>query len=98
MSSGAAGTGRVPGSGGIALGTIAPVRDFLGIAGALAGGIEAALARCHALSGLPGASPEAEPPDPAEATFLVVFCASVIRLLLSRAGPPGGGGRPGITG
>lgn len=88
--SGAAEERRDPGSGGIAMGTIGPVRDALGIDARLAEGIEATLSRCHALSGLPGASGEGEPPDPAEVAFLVVFCASVIRLLLSRAGPPGG--------
>ncbi|MGE5189293.1 MAG: hypothetical protein ACM3NF_04485 [Gemmatimonadota bacterium] len=81
--------GNISGAG-VALGTIAPVRATLGITGSLAEGIEATLARCHALSGLPGGSPEGEIPDAAEATFLVVFCASLIRLLLSRAGLPGG--------
>ncbi len=80
------------GSGGIVLGSVGPVRERLGISGSLAEGIEATLARCHALSGLPGAPPDGEHPDPAEATFLVVFCASVIRLLLARGGPPGKGG------
>ena len=76
----------------IALGTIGPVREKLGISGSLADGIEATLARGHAISGLPGAPSDGEPPDTAEATFLVVFCASAIRLLLSRGGPPGKGG------
>ncbi len=80
------------GSGGIVLGSVGPVRERLRISGGLADGIEATLARCHALSGLPGAPPDGEPPDPAEATFLVVFCASVIRLLLARGGHPGKGG------
>jgi len=80
------------GSGAIALGTVGPVRERLGISGSLADGIEATLARCHALSGLPGAPPDSEPPDAAEATFLVVFCAAVIRLLLGRRGPSGRGG------
>lgn len=83
---------EMSGSGGIVLGSVGPVRERLGISGSLAEGIEATLARCHALCGLPGAPPEGESPDPAEATFLVVFCASVIRLLLARGGPPGKGG------
>lgn len=90
--SGAAEEGRDHGSGGIAVGTVGPVRETFGIDGRLAAGIEATLARCHALSGLPGASAEDVPPDPAEAAFLVVFCASVIRFLLARARPAGGGG------
>jgi len=90
---GAGEKGDVPGAGGIALGTVGPVRERLGISGSLADGIEATLARCHALSGLPGAPPGGEPPDAAEATFLVVFCASVIRLLLARRGPPGEAGK-----
>lgn len=86
----AAGDGPAPDP--IALGTVAPVSAGLGIAGILERGIEATLGRCHALSGLPGAPPGEEPPDAAEAAFLVVFCASLIRLLLSRAEPRGAGG------
>src|SRR5512143_1017453 len=93
MPSGAgAGEEGMSGSGGIVLGSVGPVRERLGISGGLADGIEATLARCHALSGLPGSPPDGDPPEPAEATFLVVFCASVIRLLLARGGPPGKGG------
>ena len=83
---GAGGARDEAGAGAIALGTVAPVRDRLGICAELAGGIDAILARCHALSGLPGASPDVGPPDPAEAAFLVVFCASVIRFLVGRGG------------
>ncbi|MGE5663642.1 MAG: hypothetical protein ACM31I_04855 [Deltaproteobacteria bacterium] len=89
---GAGEAGNVPESGVIAMGTIGPVREALAIDAGLAEAIDVTLSRCHALSGLPGAAPGSEPPDPAEATFLVVFCATVIRFLLSRAGPPGGGG------
>lgn len=81
--------GGPSGAGAIVLGSVGPVRERLGISGGLGEGIEATLARCHAASGLPGAPAEGEPPDPAEATFLVVFCASVIRLLLARGGPSG---------
>lgn len=94
-----AGGGACPGDEGdsrpveIALGTIAPVRGRLGVPAGLADGIEAVLSRSHAVSGLPGAPPEGEPPDPAEAAFLVVFCASVVRLLLSRAAPGPDAGR-----
>ncbi len=76
---------------GIALGSVGPVREQLGISAGLADGIEAILGRCHALSGLSGGRPGGESPDPAEATFLVVFCASVIRLLLDRGSPPAKG-------
>ncbi len=81
-----------PPSAPIVLGSVGPVRAKLGLAAGLAGGLEAILARCHALSGLPGAPAADGPPDPPEATFLVVFCASVIRLLLDRATPPGRSG------
>ena len=84
--------GDAPPSVGIVVGSVEPVREKLGLPAGLAGGIEAIVARCHALSGLPGAPPGGEPPDPSEATFLVVFCASVIRLLLDRATPAGQGG------
>ncbi len=70
---GAGSAGDAPPSAGIALGSLGPVRERLGISIGLADGIEAILARCHASSGLPGAAPDAEPPDPSEATFLVVF-------------------------
>ncbi len=88
-----AGEEDTSGSGAIALGTVAPVCGRLRISGSLADGIEATLGRCHAVSGLPGALPDGDPPDPAEATFLVVFCASVIRLLLDRRGSPGMGSK-----
>lgn len=83
--------GDAPPSAGIVVGSVEPVREKLGLSAGLAGGIEAIVARCHALSGLPGVPPGGEPPDPSEATFLVVFCASVIRLLLDRATPAGKG-------
>lgn len=73
------------GSGGIALGTIAPVADRLGIPEGLRRGIEATLAHGHAGSGLPGSEGGTGPTDLAEATFLVVFCSSLIAFLLSRA-------------
>ncbi len=89
---GAPGTGAGEGadaavSAPIVLASVEPVRERLGIPAGLAGGIEAILARCLALSGLPGAPAHPESPDPSEATFLVVFCASVIRLLVDRGAP-----------
>ncbi len=80
------------GTGEIALGTVGPVREKLGIPRGLADGIDAVLARCHGLSGLPGTCAEGDAPDPAEAAFLVVFCASVIRFMLDRGGTRGAGG------
>ncbi len=77
-------TGDEPRADQIALGTVGPVREALGIPEGVAGGIDAILARCHRLSGLPGAPADVEPPDPAETAFLIVFCASVIRFLLDR--------------
>lgn len=73
------------GSGEVAMGTIAPVAGTLGIPPELSRGIESILGYCHAVSGLPG---EERVPsvDIAEASFLVVFCSSVINLLLSRTG------------
>ncbi len=85
-----AGGGDAPGAGAVALATVGPVGGKLGISGGLADGIDALLARCHALSGLPGAPACDAPPDPAETAFLVVFCASLIRFLLGRGGAPGG--------
>ena len=73
------------GSGEIAMGTIGPVAERLGIRNRLREGIDAMLSHCHSASGLPGGGPGEGTPDLAEATFLVVCCSSVIRLLLSRA-------------
>jgi hypothetical protein len=73
------------GSGEVAMGTIAPVAGTLGIPPELARGIESILGYCHAVSGLPG-SERVPSVDMAEASCLVVFCASVINLLLSRKG------------
>jgi hypothetical protein len=70
----------------IALGTVAPLADSFGIPRDLLTGMEAALRRCHAVSGLPGAPPDGGSVDLTEATFLVVFCSSVINYLLSMAG------------
>ena len=76
---------------GVAMGTIAPVAGKLGIPPDLQGGIEAMLSRCHAASGLPGSGNADIPIDFAEAACLVVFCSSIINLLLSRAGGKAGG-------
>lgn len=72
------------GEGGIAVGTVAPVAGILKIPPDLLAGMEATLARCRSLSGLPGAPSGGRPVDLPEAAFLVVFCSSVIRYLLSR--------------
>jgi hypothetical protein len=50
----------------------------------LLAGMEATLRRCHALSGLPGASSPETTASLPEATFLVVYCSSVVNYLLSR--------------
>lgn len=71
---------------GVALGTVAPAGESLGIPAELESGIEALLGRCHAVSGLPGGDDPGGAVDPPEASFLVVFCASLIRYLLSAAG------------
>lgn len=73
------------GSGKVVMGTIAPVAERFGIRGLLREGIDATLGYCHSVSGLPGAGTGEGTLDLAEATFLVVSCASVINLLLSRA-------------
>ena len=73
------------GAGEVALGTAAPAALRLGIPPGLREGIEAMLGYCHSASGLPGSDSPANLPDLAEATCLVVFCSSVISLLLSRA-------------
>jgi len=72
------------GSGNVAMGTVAPVAERLGIRGRLREGIEAVLAHCHSASGLPGGGTREVAPDLAEATFLIVCCSGVINLLLSR--------------
>ena len=77
------------GSGEIAMGTVAPVAGRLGIAPGLRAGIESMLSRCHAVSGLPGSGNADPPVDFSEAICLVVFCSSVINLLLSRGGARG---------
>jgi hypothetical protein len=78
------------GSGEVAMGTVEPVAGRLGIPPGLQEGIESMLSRCHAVSGLPG-SGNADLPVPFdEAVCLVVFCSSVINLLLSRAGGKAG--------
>jgi hypothetical protein len=68
----------------VALGTVAPVSKPLEIPPDLLEGMEATLRRCHALSGLPGAPSGGGAVDLPEATFLVVFCSSVVNYLLSR--------------
>lgn len=73
----------------IAMGTIAPVAERLGIRGRLREGIEGMLGHCHSTSGLPGGGTGEGTPDLAEAIFLVVSCSSVVNLLLSRAGQTG---------
>src|SRR3990170_3115097 len=74
------------GAGEVAMGTAEPAALRLGIPPGLREGIEAMLGYCHSASGLPGSDSPADLPDLAEATCLVVFCSSVISLLLSRAG------------
>lgn len=71
---------------GIALGTIGPAAAVLGLESRLAAGIDAVLGRAHAVSGLPGGSAAGPDPSDEESTFYVVFCASVIRLLLDMKG------------
>ena len=72
------------GAGEVAMGTAEPAALRLGIPPGLREGIEAMLGYCHSASGLPGSDSPADLPDLAEATCLVVFCSSVISLLLSR--------------
>ena len=74
------------GEGKIAMGTVAPVSKSLEIPDDLLAGMEATLRRCYALSGLPGAPGAGERVSFPEATYLVVFCSSVVNYLLSRAG------------
>jgi len=72
------------GQGKVALGTVSPVSKSLDIPQDLLEGMDATLRRCHAQSCLPGAPSGGGPADIREATFLVVFCSSVINYLLSR--------------
>lgn len=82
----------------LVVGALGSAVDRLGIPGPVREGADRILSRCHAASGLPGA-PEGggEPPSAAEAAFLVVFCSSLVRYLLSRfpAGAESGGGSRG---
>jgi hypothetical protein len=80
---GAAGAHR---GGPVAVGTVAPAAEVFGMPADLAAGIDALLKRCHAVSGLPGGSDPAGSVGPPEAAFLVVFCASVVRYLLTAFG------------
>jgi hypothetical protein len=74
------------GEGKIAIGTVAPVAEALKIPPDLVVGMEATLHRCRALSGLPGAPSDGGSVDLPEATYLVVFCSSVIAYLLALRG------------
>ncbi len=75
----------------VSLGTVAPAAGSLGLSPELLAGIESVLRRCHELSGLPGSSSGGTAAARPEATFLVVFCASTINLLLETAGKSGSG-------
>jgi len=75
--------------GSVALGTVAPIAGSLGLPSDLLAGMEAILRRCHAVSGLPGSEPGAAAVAPGEATFLVVFCSSMVNCLLSISGKLG---------
>lgn len=79
---------RRPGA--VAVGTVAPAAEAFGMPADLATGIDALLKRCHAVSGLPGGGDPDGTVEAAEAAFLVVFCASVARYLLSAFGRPAG--------
>lgn len=83
-------------TGTVALGTVAPVAGSLGIAPGLLEGMESVLRRCHAVSGLPGSGHGGGTVADPEAAFLVVFCSSTIRCLLTLAGEAtrSGGDRP----
>lgn len=73
------------GAGGpVAVGTVGPVADRVGLKGEFLAAVEALLGRAHAASGLPGASHPAAPGF-AEAKLLVVFCASLVEFLLARS-------------
>lgn len=93
---GGRGRKRAEGPTEIAVGTIGPARGSFDIPPDLEAGIEAVLRRCHAVSGLPGGGDPGRGAEPAETTFLVVFCASLIGYLMSVAGR--GGGREGSDG
>lgn len=82
---GQAGPGA-PGPGAVAVGTIAPAAAAFGLPADLTEGIDALLKRCHAVSGLPGGADPDGPVEAPEAAFLVVFCASLVRYLLSAFG------------
>jgi hypothetical protein len=73
-------------TGEIAVGTVAPVAARAGLPAGLLEGIEALLRRCHEASGLRGDVRTGEVTS-REAAFLVVFCSSVINLLLKERAP-----------
>lgn len=66
----------------LVVGSVAHAAKAAGIPPELLGGIEALLRRAHAVSGLPiggeASTADADPLDPAEAHFLVVFASSLI--------------------
>lgn len=68
----------------VVVGSVAPAAAAARIPESLARGIEEILRRAHRVSGLPveGEARKAEPLDPGEAHFLVVFASSLIRYLL----------------
>lgn len=73
----------------LVVGALGSAADRLGIPAPVREGADRILSRCHAVSGLPGAPAAGEEPlSVAEAAFHVVFCASLIRYLLSPV--PGG--------
>ena len=74
----------VGGSGPVAMGTVSPAADRLGIPPELHEGINAMLGYCHSVSGLREKANDAHVPNLSEAACLVSFCSSVINLLLER--------------
>ena len=73
-------------SGPVAIGTIAPAADRLGMPAALRDAVDGVLDRCRAAGGFPPGETGGPAIDLPDASFLVVFCSGVIHLLLARSG------------
>lgn len=74
------------GEGPVAVGTIAPAADRLGISPDLRMAVDALLERCRAAGGFSRGVTGGGAVDLPEEAFLVAFCSGVINLLLSRSG------------
>ena len=69
-------------TGKVSLGTVGPLAESMDIPRDLLAGFEGTLRRCHEVSGLPGAADPGVQVALPEASYLVVFCSSLVNFLL----------------